>query len=265
MSKPFRLAVAQTVSLLGNIEANLGVAEALCREAQQHGADLILFPETHVSGYSYRNLRQLVEATAEELTGPGVQHLKAMAMKHQVVVCCGMFEREADRFFNTQVVAFPDGRIDRQRKGMTACAESGVIALDPVRRVFEWAGTRFGILICADNALADASEQFAALDVALVLHPCAGRILHTGAAAQSATATEADGAFEIGLQTSRRLGVTYATANQIGFNGEDYYPGNSWIIHPNGAHLRMRTTALPAEMKSSIVTDVIDSPRLVAL
>jgi len=255
MTRDFRVAVAQCVSLTGGVDANLETAEALCRQAGSDGADLILFPETHATGYSYRDLRSLVEATAEPITGRIVQAYREMACANDLVVCGGMFEREGEDFFNSHVVAYPDGRIDVQRKGLSSPAETGVITLERGRRVFEWADVRFGILICADSALEDAGDQIAALGISLLLHPCAGRILFTGPEAKAATQAEADTAFDLGLRSAAQWDVAYAAANLIGFSGEDFYPGNSWVIRPDGSYHRMDVTALPSEMTSSVAVE----------
>jgi len=252
MGEKFQLAVAQCVSLAGNVDANLEEVERLCLLARGQGADLILFPECHASGYSYKNLSSLVVATAETLSGRIVRRLSELARAHELVVCCGMFERDENRFYNTQVVAFPDGRVDRQRKGVTACAETEVISLDPTRRVFEWAGTRFGVLVCADSAMGNFREQFAALNITLLLHPCAGRILQVGPYAKAGAQKESDAGFQAGCLLAATMGVTYAAANPIGFSGEDYFPGNSWIIQPDGRHSRLAATALPAEMQPAL-------------
>lgn len=248
------MAVAQCVSLVRGVDANLLLAEEMCGEAERQGADLILFPEAHATGYSYRDIRTLAEAVAEPLTGSVAMRLSAAAQAHNLVVCCGMFEREGDRIFNTHLVAFPDGRVSGQRKGIPSPAEKGVLSLDPARRAFEWAGVSFGILVCADSDLADAEEQFSALGISLLLHPSAGRILRTGAEAHAEAASEAETCFAAGLATARRLDLHYAAANPIGFSGEDFYPGNSWITHPDGQSVRLGFTARPEEMHSSLAT-----------
>lgn len=249
----FRLAVAQSVSLTGDVAANLAEAAALCAQARDAGADLIVFPEAHASGYSYRDVRALVEWTAEPLEGRIGRRLQEMARENGIVVCCGMFERAAGRVFNTHAVAFPDGRLEGQRKGVASPAERGILALEPVRRAFSWRGVRFGILVCADNALPAAEREFARLGISLLLHPCAGRILRVGTEAERDLRREADGAFQSGLRMAKRLGLHYAAANPIGFSGEDFYPGNSWIILSRGTSFRMPATANPSAMRSSVI------------
>jgi len=253
MSKEFRISVAQCVSLIGRVEENLALAGTLCERAGREGADIILFPEAHASGYSYRDLYSLVVATAETMSGRIVHHLREMSMANGLVVCCGMFEREGDLFYNTHVVAFPDGRVDRQRKGATACAESDVIALDPVRKAFVWEDTRFGILICADSALSDFREQFEELDISLLLHPCAGRILVLGEEGQGALEKESGDSFQAGCRLAQSMGVTCAVANPIGFSGEDHYPGNSWIVRPDGAYVRTPVSSFPETAEPDII------------
>jgi len=104
-------------------------------------------------------------------------------------------------------------------------------------------------------ALADRlCEQFEALDISLLLHPCAGRILVSEGPEQSEVRRAQDELFEIGSRLAATTGMTYAVANPIGFSGEDYYPGNSWIVRPDGAFARSPDAVFSNEPAPSLVS-----------
>ena len=42
---------------------------------------------------------------------------------------------------------------------------------------------------------------------------------------------------EAAKNTATALGAAYAVSNPIGFSGEDFYPGNSWVLDREGSVL----------------------------
>ena len=252
-NRNFIVAVTQCASLAGQVGSNLRKVTELCAEARKRHADLLLFPECHATGYSYRALPALVEKTAEPMDGPIGRHLRMAARDFSMVICCGMFERDDGAFYNTLLVAFPDGRLERQRKGSPSPAEIGLLNFDPIRLAFRWKDTTFGILVCADNRIPDFREQFEKLGIELLLHPSAGSIAEPGPQGAANLKAESEAALNCGRALARDLRLSYAVANPIGFSGEDYYPGNSWVIDPLGAVLvHLPPTSIVAEMKDSV-------------
>jgi predicted amidohydrolase len=146
------------------------------------------------------------------------------------VVCCGLFERDHGKIYSAHAVAFPDGRLESQRKAILTRAERTVLRPQRRRRLFVWDGVRFALLVCADNALPDCAAHLRRLDLGLLLHPCAGRF--TG----NKLPTRKDDRIILrrARDLARELGVAYAVANPVGFSGEDWYAGNSWIMNRRG-------------------------------
>ena len=70
-----------------------------------------------------------------------------------------------------------------------------------------------------------------------------------------------------GRKLARNMGMRYVVANPVGFSGEDYYPGNSWITDQDGKVLvHLRGTSDVRKMRDSIGVAAIgtqDSPRKV--
>jgi predicted amidohydrolase len=188
-----------------------------------------------------------VHRIAEPFDGAIGRRLCLLAKEFALVVCCGTIERDQGRFYNTHLVAFPDGRLERQRKGELNQLEQTVFSAEARRCAFEWNGLRFGILVCADLALRNCAEEFRALGVRLVLNPSAGRL--------DETSGDADHMLPVkhGQELARKLNIAYAVANPVGFSGEDFYPGNSWIMNNKGEPLvHLPAITNPKQMKDSV-------------
>jgi len=244
--------MAQAPSLVGRVSENLEMIENLSRQAAEGGADMILWPEAFATGYSYRSLAGLLRATAQPLHGEISESVLELAEETGMVICCGMLERAGEMFFNTQLVAYPDRRLEYQRKGSADEPEASAIQLEPQRRTFVWKERRFGILICADNNMDDWATQYSGTELDLLLHPCAGRIPATGRAFEQSTREEATIAFEAGRKLAMEMEMSYAAANLIGFSGEDYYPGNSFFFQADGTGWQMAVEAREECMTPSI-------------
>jgi hypothetical protein len=78
---------------------------------------------------------------------------------------------------------------------------------------------------------------------------------------QAALRQESADSFEAGCRLAESTGMTCAVANPIGFSGEDHYPGNSWIVRPDGGHVRTPASAMPDEAGPSLATlSIHDTP-----
>jgi predicted amidohydrolase len=164
-----------------------------------------------------------------------------------------MFERDGNDIYNTHLVAFPDERLEGQRKGALTPKESAVLRPEKERIAFQWKDIRFSILVCADNALPDWRDQIRRLDLRLLLHPSAGSLPATDGPAEESLRREESPCLDRARQVARELNLTYVVSNPIGFSGEDYYPGNSWIINSRGETL----VHLPATARVERMKDVL--------
>ena len=105
------VAVAQVGATVGDVEANLILADRYAGRAARRGAQLIVFPECFVQGYSVR--REVLDL-AEPVDGPAVGRLGAIAKRRGIAIVAGMIERnDADprRPFNTAVVLDASGHL----------------------------------------------------------------------------------------------------------------------------------------------------------
>ncbi len=151
--RQLRVASVQFESAPGDKEANFLKVEAFTAAAAAQGVRLVIFPEGCVSGYWFvrRLTREQLAALAEPIpAGPSTQRLVALARRHGLSVGAGWFEAgEGDTFYNTYVVALPDGTVHRHRK--LHAFEHAAISSGSEFTVFDLPdGFRVGVLICYD-------------------------------------------------------------------------------------------------------------------
>ncbi len=97
-----RVALVQGATRWHDSAANRQYYGALVRSLA--GTDLIVLPETFLSGFSNDT-----QATAEAMEGEGVAWLRTLAMEMNAVICGSLAIREQDKVFNRLLWMRPDG------------------------------------------------------------------------------------------------------------------------------------------------------------
>lgn len=135
---------------------NLEAIKHLVATASVRGARVVVFPE--YSSYFVDPFDESLAENAQDLDGPFVEALAAIAKAHDVVVVAGLVERASDeqRVRNTAVAVDGTGVIAHYRKlhlydafgqresDWVEPGESGA------PQTFELAGLRFGLMTCYD-------------------------------------------------------------------------------------------------------------------
>lgn len=164
---------APTASREGNVER---IAE-LTADAAARGARLIVFPE--YSSFFVDPMDESLAANAEDLDGPFVSMLTALAAEHGVVIVAGLAERASDdsRVRNAVVAVRGDGVIAVYRKqhlydafGQT---ESDWVEPGETGRAatFEVAGIRFGLMTCYDLRFPEVARTLVDADAEAIVVP----------------------------------------------------------------------------------------------
>lgn len=169
--KSIRAAAVQFNHVPGDKEANWKVMDGFIAEAREEGVELLVFPEMCITGYWHvRNLnRSQIEELSESVPeGPSSQRLSAAAKATGMSIGAGLIEWSEDgKFYNSFVVAMPDGRVVCHRK-IHAFISQHIDSGDSVT-VFELPnGVKAGILICYDNNVGE-NVRMTALQGAEVL------------------------------------------------------------------------------------------------
>lgn len=166
-----RVAAVQMVCEEGKVEDNLNHAQKMVEEAVEKGAELVLLPELMPSGYM---ATEAIWNCAETMNGRSVTWLKEAAKKHQIYLGFTFLEAEGEDFYNSFVLATPNGDIaGRVRKSPPASIEANFYRGGNDPHVIETGLGRIGISICYENLLHERIFELSNLSVDIVLSPSA--------------------------------------------------------------------------------------------
>jgi predicted amidohydrolase len=159
-----RIAVVQQNGNPGKPEENRNKALRFASQALDQGADVILFHEELLVGYS-RNLREL----AEPVDGATTQAFQNLLHGRNALIIYGLTERDGDKYFISAPVVSADGVLANYRKTHLWWKEEGLrheptYYLPGDRLVtFNIKGHRCGIMICYDGDFPEMTRSYANL------------------------------------------------------------------------------------------------------
>lgn len=107
--QPLKISLVQGATRWHDAPANRDYYGALVRAAK--GSDLIVLPETFLSGFSND-----IQASAEQMDGEGVKWLRALAVETGAVICGSLAICEGDTVYNRLLWAQPDGSLQQYDK-----------------------------------------------------------------------------------------------------------------------------------------------------
>jgi len=119
----------------------------LLRSLKGQGSDLIMLPETFLSGFTNDTLHQ-----AEDMDGAGVHWLRALAADLGAVITGSLVVREGGRYFNRLLWMQPDGQCPHydKRHLFRMAGEHERYAGGATRLIFEFKGWRVLPQVCYD-------------------------------------------------------------------------------------------------------------------
>ena len=275
-----QVAIVQKPPVLLNRTKTIADAVAAIREAAEHKAQLVVFPEAYIPGYPAwiwrlrpggdmaiaEKLHAQLLANAVSLNGDDLAPLYEAAKEYEVTVVCGIDERDAEfsrgTLYNSVVVIGPDGHLlNRHRKLMPTNPERMVWGFGDATglRVLDTTCGRIGTLICWENYMPLARYALYALGVEIYIAP-----------------TYDSGDKWIGtLQHIAREGGCWVIGSGMAFRGSDIpenvpgksdlypnadewvNPGDSVVIEPGG-----RIVAGPMRRETGILYAEIDLERV---
>jgi predicted amidohydrolase len=218
-----------------DIEENLRTHTRLLDAAASAGCDLALFPEMSLTGSVDPAVRpqRLVS-----LDHPAVAALVRVSGEAGVGVCFGIAERSpAGVPYITQVFAADGCVTGTQRKRHLGDGEESFSAASD-SHVFEHAGTRFGVAICAEAGFDAPFDAAAAGGAQLVLFPAAPG-LHGRRTDQASWRAGWSWWETCALGDARRhaarRGLWIALAGQAGSTEDEDFPGLAAVVGPDGS------------------------------
>jgi predicted amidohydrolase len=232
----------------GDVDGNLASHRRLLGEAAAAGCDLVLFPEMSLTGSVDPIARpdRLVS-----LDHPAVTALAEASGETGVGVCFGIAEQMPSI---TQVFAAGGSIRGVQRKRHLGEGEEAFTAATETT-VFEHAGTRFGIAICAE-AGHDAPFDVAADNGAEVVFFPAAAGLYGRRTSQASWQSGFDWwegcALGDAERHARRRQLWIALAGQAGSTEDEDFPGLAALVRPDGSS----AGRLPDWRAGTLVVDI---------
>lgn len=233
--------LAQLALVDGDLGYNLHkVLEAIGRADVAGGTQLIVFPETTLSGFP---TRENIATIAQPLDGHALATVRTAARSAGVAIAVGLAERDGAKFYNTTVLIDAAGDIVlRYRKTHLWSSDRGVFTPGDRFEVRSWNGLTVGLLICYDIEFPESARALARLGAQLLI-VTNGNMDPYGPVHRRAIAARA-------MENQ----VFALVANRCG-RGEPQlnFPGQSALVDPGGDIL---VTAGEAETQLAVELDL---------
>jgi predicted amidohydrolase len=217
------VALVQTRPEFLDVFANYEAAFELIESVR---ADVYVFPELFLSGYTFSTLDE-VERVALPQHNRYFDGFKQLSADRGIAICGGYPERSDTAVYNSSFFIADGELVANYRKVHLFYRENQFFSPgDEGFSVFEYRGARFGMMICFDWIYPEAARSLAMLGADVILHP-SNLVLPYCQRAMYARAVE-----------NR---VFIATVNRVGSEsntlGDDLtFTGGSQIVSPAGTY-----------------------------
>ncbi len=165
--------------VLGDKNATLEKMEHIIRQASQDGANIVLFPETALTGYVFP--QEMLGEIAETVPGPSTERLQALAAQLGVYIVYGLVEKDEDEptiYYNSAAIVGPASSLGSYRKvHVGADTERVWCTKGDSYPLFDTVYGPVGIGICYDNyCYPEVARTYALRGARLLLNPTAFNI-----------------------------------------------------------------------------------------
>lgn len=217
-TRTVRVGAVQMRSEIGKTRENLERAVPLIENAASQGAEVIILPEMAACGYTFS--KDLWEF-AEPMSGRTARWLESTSRWLGVYLGTGLVEAEGGHFYNSYLLAGPEGTIvGRVRKRH---AEFRYVRGGRETLAVETPLGKVGIGICADTHFADVVDHMMRESVDIMLMPHAWMAQHktTGSAAKQHVEELNPIVRDHAAFYASIMGVPAVLANQVGPGGTE--------------------------------------------
>lgn len=222
--KNFKIALAQFSPVTGNVVANTHKMIEQANQAKQQNADIIVFPELSMVGYSSEDL--LLRGSLQQRIQQSFVQLQDV--KDIVMVFGFVHQDEQGQRYNSAAVV-KDGQVlgvyhKQNLPNYGIFDEKRYFTEGQQHLVFDYLGHRFGVLICEDAWALPTVQQLAQLNVQTVL------VLNASP-------------YEVGkpqhrVQTlselARQMNINLVYVNQVGGQDDLIFDGSSFVVSQEG-------------------------------
>ncbi len=227
--KPVRLALAVQNCMAGQFDKNLESTLDFVSKAASDKADIIVFPEMNLTGYT---AGKTVKKIARPLDQDLIQTFSDQSRQTGMTILTGMAEqvlsdKAPDRICVTHLVFQPDQPVAYYRKLHTAPNEKPFFSPGNSIKVFSLPQFKFGIQLCYDAHFPELSTAMALKQADALFFPHASPRGNSREKFLSWMRHLSARAFDNGLFV--------AAVNQTGDNGAGLsFPGLALVLNPDG-------------------------------
>lgn len=259
------VAAVQMTCEFGNTEKNLACAAGFVEHAAASGATLVLLPELMPGGYT---LTEAIWDTAEPFDGATTWWLRALGKRLGVYIGTSFLEVEGEDFYNTFVLANPEGQIaGRVRKNPPASFEAYFFRAGDDHHWIDTPIGRIGVGICYENALYERYCELQDAGIDLYLRPFSGTSFQAKFPVRQKDVDFLNVALRDGTaETAKIMGIPVVMSNKVGrlvtklpagFPPQDVeFPGFSAVADSDGQLL----SQLPSGQEGVSIGEVILDP-----
>jgi predicted amidohydrolase len=218
MSEMVRIALAQLSPRLRNTEANI---ETIHRVVAEHPeADLVVFPELFLGGYTLTDIEELVI----RLGGSELESIADIARKNSTALISGAAERVSDGVANSAFCVDEHGVIAAvyRKVQLYGGDESDTFVPGDALVVVELCGLKIGLMICFDVEFPEVARSLARAEAELLVTISANM--------------EPFGNDHAVFASARALenGLPHVYVNQVGPVEDLTFVGGSMVVSPDG-------------------------------
>lgn len=223
-----RLALVQMPNY-GSVELNLNKSLRAVEVAAAHGADLVLFPEVHLTEFFPQYPGQDVRKYAVTIEGEPVKNFCDICRKNTISAVPNLYLLENDRMYDAGIFIDKNGEVKGEQKMVHVAQAEQFYEQDYYTpsddgfRVFDTELGKIGIVVCFDRHYPESIRTETLQGADLILIPTVN------------TKAEPSQMFEWVLRVQAfQNSVILAMCNRVGTEGNMCFSGESIVVDANG-------------------------------
>jgi len=143
----------------------------ICNLLSEVKADLIVLPELATSGYMFSSRKEIKPFTVAGKEGRIAEFFMKKSSEIGSALVVGFAERHERKFYNSQMLVYPEGKIDIYRKTHLFYKEKRLFEPgDTGFKVFDFRGVKLGLMICFDWIFPEAARTLALEGADIICH-----------------------------------------------------------------------------------------------
>jgi N-carbamoylputrescine amidase len=221
---PVTMCLAIVTCPCDRFEDNLNTSIQMIRTAAAKGADIMVFPEMNLTGYTTDHR---ISTLARPVDSRLIHTFSQLSDELNLAVLLGLAEKADSRIYGSHLIFIPRTPYRRYRKLHIAPNEQDLFTPGSGIPVFDHAGVRFGVQLCYDAHFPELSTAMALDGADLIVLP------------HASPRGNGEDKFDSWMRhlPARAFdnGVFVAAVNQTGENGAGLaFPGLALVIGPDG-------------------------------